>query len=127
MRALLVLMAMDYFAGLMVAAIKGELCARIGWRGLVKKSATLLVILATSIAQSASGRDWGVDNVLILGFVANELLSVIRNCVSLGAPIPPEAMDRIESVRKLLRPAKKQPASITSAEERAAPRVETEP
>lgn len=106
MRALLILMSMDYMGGLMVAGIAGTLCARIGWMGLVRKAATLMIVLATSIAQRAAGKEWGIDNILILGFVANEFLSVVRNCAALGAPLPPEVLQRVEAVRSLLRPGR---------------------
>ena len=93
--ALLVLMAVDYLSGLLVAGVfhrsqkseTGALESRAGWKGLCKKGMTLLYVLVAHRLDLALGISYIRDG-LIFGFLANELLSVLENAGLMGIPMP---------------------------------------
>lgn len=100
-RTLLVLMAMDYMAGLMIAITGGKLCARVGWKGLVKKVATLTLLLALHVAENQAGFSAGLESICGLGFIINELISLIQNFAALGVPIPSPLMTALAAAKSV--------------------------
>ncbi|MCU1328328.1 MAG: putative prophage LambdaBa02, holin [Bryobacterales bacterium] len=101
LRTLLVLMAMDYVSGLMIASLDGKLCARIGWRGLVKKVATLTLLLALHVAEAQAGFSAGLESICGIGFVVNELISLVQNFAVLGVPIPAPLMAALTAAKSV--------------------------
>lgn len=95
MTTLLIFMAIDYISGLAVAGIfkkstktdNGALESKAGWKGLCKKCMTLLFVLIAYRLDLAIGTSYIKDAVCI-GFVANELISIVENAGLMGIPIP---------------------------------------
>ena len=81
---LVICMAIDYISGLVVAGVfhaskkseNGALESRAGWKGLCRKGMTLL-----------AGTNYIRDSVVI-GFVANEVISIVENAGLMGLPLP---------------------------------------
>lgn len=95
MATLLIFMAIDYITGMVVAGVfhksgkseKGALESRAGWKGLCKKGMTLLFVLIAHRLDLAIGVSYMRDAVVI-GFIANELISITENAGLIGVPLP---------------------------------------
>lgn len=89
MCVLVALMALDYITGLMVAFQNKELSSSIGFKGLFKKVAELVVVMVAvqiDIATNQGGSYF--KNIVCLMFIANEGLSILENTGNLGVPLP---------------------------------------
>ena len=103
---LLIFMAIDYISGLAVAGVfhasrktdSGALESRAGWKGLVRKGMTLLIVLIACRLDVMLGVNYICDAVVI-AFVVNETLSIIENAGLMGVPIPAAITKAIEMLR----------------------------
>lgn len=85
LQTLILFMAVDYVTGLIVAGVfhaspksrTGALESRAGWKGLIRKGETLLIVLV------ACRRD-----AVVIGFICNETISIVENAGLMGLPIP---------------------------------------
>lgn len=92
---LIIFMVIDYLTGIIVAAVfhksektpDGTLESRVGWKGLCRKGVSLLVVLIACRLDLLMGTSFIRDTVVI-GFIANETLSIIENAGLMGVPIP---------------------------------------
>jgi toxin secretion/phage lysis holin len=92
---LLLFMAADYITGLLVAGVfhaskkseNGSLESRAGWKGLCRKCVTLLFVLVAQRLDLALEVDY-VRNAVIIGFITNELISLVENAGLMGVPLP---------------------------------------
>lgn len=88
-------MAIDYFSGLVVAGIfkkskktdSGALESRAGWKGLCRKCMTLLFVLIAHRLDMMIGTTY-IRDAVIIGFVANELISIVENAGLMGVRYP---------------------------------------
>lgn len=102
MVTLIAFMAIDYVTGLIVAAVRkspktetGGLSSRIGLKGLAKKCVVLLLVLVAARLDITLGTSYIRDAVCI-GFIVNELLSIIENAGLLGIPMPMAIKNAVE-------------------------------
>ncbi len=92
---LFIFMAIDYLSGWILAGVfhrsekteTGTLSSAVGFRGLCKKGMELLVVLIAARLDLLMGSDFLRDAVC-LGFLLNELLSIVENAGAMGVPIP---------------------------------------
>lgn len=106
MTTLVILMAIDYITGLMVAGIfkkskksaSGGLESKIGWKGLCKKGVTLLIVLVSCRLDIYFGTNL-IRDAVVVGYIANELLSIIENAGQMGVPIPKKLRDAIDILK----------------------------
>lgn len=92
---LVLFMAIDFISGLAVAGVfkkstktkNGALESKAGWKGLCRKSMTLLFVLIAHRLDLSLGTSYIRDTVII-GFMANELLSIVENAGLMGLPLP---------------------------------------
>lgn len=92
---LLIFICIDYVTGLVVAGVfhkskkteSGALESKAGFKGLCRKGAILLFVLIGYRLDLVIGTTYIRDAVCI-GFVANELLSIVENAGLMGIPIP---------------------------------------
>ena len=95
MVTLAIFMAVDYAAGLVVAGVfhasgksaGGALESRAGFKGLCRKGMTVLFVLVASRLDALLGVDY-IRQGVIIGFAANELLSIVENAGLMGLPLP---------------------------------------
>lgn len=105
--ALIVCMVVDYFSGILVAAVfkkspkteSGALESNAGLKGLVKKIFILLIV-AVSVQIDIVLNSSFVRNAVILGFIANEALSIIENGGLMGFKYPPALVNAIDILKK---------------------------
>ena len=92
---LLIFMAVDYISGLIVAGVfhnsnkteTGTLESRAGWKGLCRKAVTLLFVLIAHRLDLVIGVNY-IRDAVIIGFAANELISIVENAGLMGVPLP---------------------------------------
>lgn len=105
--ALIICMAVDYLTGLIVAGIfhaspkseGGGLESVAGWKGLARKFVTLLIVLVANQMDVLLGVAYLRDAVII-GFCANECISILENAGLMGMPIPQIFRDAIDLLRE---------------------------
>ena len=107
MMTLLMFMAIDYVTGLIVAGVfhaspkseGGALESRAGWKGLIRKGCTLLFVLIAARLDMVMGTTMIRDGVII-GFLLNELISIVENAGLMGIPLPAVLTNAIELLKK---------------------------
>lgn len=103
---LLIFMAIDYISGLIVAGVfhkspkseGGALESRAGWKGLVRKGMTLLIVLVGCRLDILLGVTY-IRDALVVAFCANELISITENAGLMGVPIPEALKEAIDLLK----------------------------
>ena len=95
MTTLLIFMGVDFLLGLAIAAIwkksgkseTGALNSWSAWVGLIRKGASLLVVLIGNRLDIMLGLDY-IRTAIIIAFCADELISIVENLGIMGVPLP---------------------------------------
>ena len=95
LQTLILFMAVDYVTGLIVAGVfpaspksrTGALESRAGWKGLIRKGETLLIVLVACRLDAVMGSTF-VRAAVVIGFICTETISSIENAGLMGLPIP---------------------------------------
>lgn len=106
MTTLIIFMAIDYMAGLVVAGVfkqsqksdSGALESRAGWKGLCRKGMSLLFVLIAYRLDLMIGTDY-IRDAVVIGFCANELISIVENAGLMGLPLPKPIMKALDVLR----------------------------
>lgn len=88
----------DYISGVMAAITERNISSAVGFRGLIKKFAMVLIVALAYQLDQFTGQ-----NIIMTGaiffFIANELVSITENYGRIGLPLPPQ----IKNIIKVLR------------------------
>lgn len=92
---LVIFMCIDYVSGIIVAGVfkasnkseSGALESRAGWKGLCRKGMTLLFVLIAYRLDLIMGTTY-IKDAATIGFIANELISIVENAGLMGIPLP---------------------------------------
>ena len=103
MITLVSMMVIDYLTGVLVAAVfhnspktqNGTLESKAGWKGLCRKGVTLLIVLVATRLDIILGTGF-IRDAVIIGYIANEVISIIENAGLMGVPIPAAIEKAIE-------------------------------
>lgn len=103
MITLVSMMVIDYLTGVLVAGVfhnspkteNGALESKAGWKGLCRKGMTLLIVLVASRLDIILGTGF-IRDAVIIGYIANETISIIENAGLMGVPIPAAIEKAIE-------------------------------
>ena len=95
MQALTICMIIDYLSGLVVAGVfhaskkseNGALKSSSGLKGLCRKCMVLFIIMKNTQIAKVSSIDW-LRNATIIGFMTNEVISIVENAGLMGVPLP---------------------------------------
>ena len=106
MTTLLIFMTIDYVAGLVVAGVfkqskksaSGALESRAGWKGLSRKCMTLLFVLIAYRLDLLIGTSY-IKDAVVIGFCANELISIVENAGLMGLPMPKVIIRALDVLR----------------------------
>ena len=91
---LMVLMAIDYVTGVMIAVLRKELSSSIGFKGLFKKVLILcLVGVANVLDVHVLGGSGAIRGMVICFYISNEGVSVLENATAIGLPVPGKLKD----------------------------------
>lgn len=103
MITLISVMVVDYLTGILVAGVfhnspkteNGALESKAGWKGLCRKGVTLLIVLVAARLDIILGTGF-IRDAVIIGYIANETISIIENAGLMGVPIPAAIEKAIE-------------------------------
>lgn len=103
MITLVSMMVVDYLTGVLVAGVfhnspkteNGTLESKAGWKGLCRKGVTLLIVLVAARLDIILGTGV-IRDAVIIGYIANETISIIENAGLMGVPIPAAIEKAIE-------------------------------
>lgn len=104
---LVLFMVIDFFSGLAVAGIfkrstktkTGALESKAGFKGLCRKCMTLLFVLIAYRLDLAIGTNY-IRDMVIIGFMANELISIVENAGLMGLPLPAALIKAIDVLKR---------------------------
>lgn len=107
MITLVSMMVIDYLTGVLVAAVfhnspktqNGTLESKAGWKGLCRKGVTLLIVLVAARLDIILGTGF-IRDAVIIGYIANETISIIENAGLMGVPIPEAIKKAIEVLQQ---------------------------
>jgi len=88
MQSLILFMAVDYITGVLKAIKDKEVSSKIGFKGLCKKTAILLSIVVVVQFERFIGQPNTVRNIAAMGFIVNEIFSILENLEAFGIKIP---------------------------------------
>ena len=103
MITLVSMMVIDYLTGVLVAGVfhnspkteNGALESKAGWKGLCRKGMTLLIVLVAARLDIILGTGF-IRDAVVIGYIANETISIIENAGLMGVPIPAAIEKAIE-------------------------------
>ena len=104
---LVIMMGIDFLMGLLIAAVwkksdkseSGALSSWSAWKGLCRKGASLLFVLIAYRLDLALGANY-IRTAVIIGFIVNELISIVENAGIMGIPIPGVITRAIDILKK---------------------------
>lgn len=104
---LLIFMAIDYVTGLLVAGVfkrspktdTGGLESRAGWKGLIRKGVTLLIVLVACRLDIIINSNY-IRDMAVIAFVMNECISIVENAGLMGVPVPKVIIKAIDILQK---------------------------
>lgn len=107
MITLLIFMCVDYASGLMVAGIfknsqktdSGALESKAGWKGLCRKGMTLFIVLISYRLDLLIDTNY-IRDAVVIGFCANEAISIVENAGLMGIPLPEIVTKAIDILNK---------------------------
>ena len=107
LQTLVIFMAIDYVTGLIVAGVfhtspktkTGALESRAGWKGLIRKGETLLIVLVACRLDAVMGSNF-VRDATVIAFAANETISIIENAGLMGLPIPAVIIKAVDILKQ---------------------------
>jgi toxin secretion/phage lysis holin len=105
-QSLLLFMALDYATGLIVAGVfktsrktaQGALESRVAFKGLLRKGASLGVILIACRLDRLLGTTL-VRDATVIAYCGSELLSLTENLGLMGVPLPRAVTNAIETLK----------------------------
>ena len=94
-QTLIIFMVIDFAMGITLASVfhisnkseSGTLSSAAGWKGLCRKCVTLLFVLIAHRLDIALSTEY-IRTAAIIGFIANEAISIIENAGLMGIPLP---------------------------------------
>lgn len=104
---LLTMMGIDFTMGLLIAAVwkksgkseSGALSSWSAWKGLCRKGVSLLFVLIAYRLDITLGVEY-IRTAVIIGFIVNELISIVENAGIMGIPIPGVITRAIDILKK---------------------------
>lgn len=108
MATLLIIMAIDWVTGLLIALVwkkspktdNGLADSTVGFKGICKKGVILLVVLIAVRLDITLNLAGAARLATILFFIGNEGLSVIENLGIMGVPLPGIVKSSLEKLKK---------------------------
>ncbi len=97
---LILFMALDYATGVLRGYVNKELSSDVGLKGIARKVVILIVlIVAVALDRLLNMGNWLFRSLICYFYIANEGLSLLENCASLGVPIPQKILDALAQLK----------------------------
>lgn len=78
----------DYISGLLASGYLGELSSKMGFKGIAKKIAILILVAIAHQIDLILGTHNTTRDAVIFFYLANELISILENFVRMGMKVP---------------------------------------
>ncbi len=106
MVTLVIVMTIDFVMGIALASIfkispksdSGAVSSKSCFKGLCKKCSILLFVLISYRLDLYLNTDY-IKTATIIGFIANELISIVENAGLMGVPLPVKLIKAIEVLK----------------------------
>jgi toxin secretion/phage lysis holin len=99
--ALIVFIAADYISGIAAAVTQKKISSQIGAKGIAKKIIMLLIVALGHILDLYVVKTGDlVRDMATLFYIANEGISILENCGSLGLPVPQKIADILAQLKE---------------------------
>ena len=86
---LVIFMILDQLTDVIRGYVNKDLSSDVGLKGIARKCVILIVlIVAVSLDRLLNTGSWMFRTMVAYFYIANEGISLLENCASLGAPIP---------------------------------------
>lgn len=99
LKALILLMMIDYITGVLAATVTNNLSSKRGMIGIFKKVCTFLVVAAVIIVDPLAELGGTLYLAVIWCFIANETISIIENAAIVGVPVPTRMKEVLEVLK----------------------------
>ena len=104
---LVIMMAIDYVSGLVVAGVfhnspkspGGGLESKAGLKGLMRKIFVLALVAVAHLIDRLIGTNY-IRDVVCIAFILNEVISIVENAGLMGIPIPQRLRQAIDMLRQ---------------------------
>lgn len=97
---LILFMGLDYLTGVIRGYINKELSSDVGLKGIARKAVIFIVlIVAVALDRLLATGNWVFRTLVCYFYIANEGLSLIENCGSLGLPIPDKLKEALAQLK----------------------------
>lgn len=100
---LLIMMAFDFVTGIAVAIIERKVASSESFRGMVRKTLTLVMVAVCHFATKPMGLSFDLGEVVAVAYTVNEIISIVENCARAGVPIPPVVLESLSKFKRLRR------------------------
>ena len=97
--ALVVMMGLEYVAGILRAWYSRALSSAVGFRGIAKKVMLLVVVAVAFVIEYVTEGAFPVREIVIIFFIANEGLSILENAAALGLPLPQKLREALAQIK----------------------------
>jgi len=87
-QTLVFFIVLDYAFAVIVAAVNGQLNSKIGFKGIAKKVAILVLVAVAHQVDMILGDDSLIRDSVIFFYIANESLSILETVGKTNLPIP---------------------------------------
>ena len=95
--ALLVCIAADYVTGVLAALYERKLNSEVGFRGILRKVAILLIVVLAHMIETAASVS-GVRDLVIGFYIANEGISILENAGRMNVPVAKHLSNLLEQL-----------------------------
>ena len=94
-------MVLDYVTGLLRAYVNKEVSSDVGLKGIARKAVIFVVlIVAVLLDRLLNTGNWVFRTLICYFYIANESISLLENCSTLGLPIPEKLKEALAQLKE---------------------------
>lgn len=99
LKALIVLVLLDYLTGILAAMYNHKLSSDIGYKGIIKKVGIFAVVTVASLIDDSVGLEL-IRNITVVFYIANEGISILENVGNTGVKYPKKLKNILKQLRE---------------------------
>ena len=101
LEVLVCFMVLDYVTGLLRAYVNKEVSSDVGLKGIARKAVIFVVlIVAVLLDRLLNTGNWVFRTLICYFYIANESISLLENCSTLGLPIPEKLKEALAQLKE---------------------------
>lgn len=97
-KTLAIIMILDYITGVISAMYKKKINSKIGFKGILKKSLYIIVIILATLLDNLLNQNV-IRYVVIYFFVANDGISILENIAKCNVKLPKKLTEMLEQLK----------------------------